>query len=299
MSLFDRLQIDQLRALAAAVATGTLDGAAASLGVTPSAVSQRLKALETAVGRVLLERSKPVRPTESGVVLLRLAREIDLLLGDAVNELDPERPDRRLELPIAVNADSMSTWFLPAVAALADRASFQLHREDQSASWELLRAGTVMAAITAASTPVQGCSVQFLGRMRYRPVATPAFRDSHFAPGFSAEAAAGAPLIVFDAKDDLQHEYLRRRWPGEKVDPPIHRVPASADFADAVRLGFGWGMLPDLQCAGDVAAGRLVRLDDLRFVDVALYWQQWKLRSPLLDEVAAAVQAAAQQALLR
>ena len=295
--LADRLQIDQLRALASAVAEQTFDAAAAALGVTPSAVSQRIKALETSVGRVLLERSKPVRPTASGRILLRLARDVDALLADAAEDLDPTAAGRPVTLPIAVNADSLATWLLPAVTPFAERATFTFHREDQGYSSELLREGVVMAAITATSTPVQGCSVRFLGHMRYRPAAAPSFHDRHFGGGVTATAMAAAPMIVFDSKDRLQHDFLATRWPSPTPNPPAHQVPASADFAAAIRVGLGWGMLPEAQLDADVAAGRLIVLDNRRHVDLPLYWQQWKLRSPLLEEVAAAVAEHARSAL--
>jgi LysR family transcriptional regulator (chromosome initiation inhibitor) len=292
------LDLAQLRALAATVTAGTLDGAARALHVTPSAISQRLKALETATGRVLLVRSRPVRPTESGRAVLRLARQVDLLTADTVRELgDPDVADgdRPVTLPIAVNADSLATWVLPALAPLAGSCVFDLRREDQQHTSALLRDGTVTAAVTAEAEPVPGCSATRLGRMRYRPMATAGFAGRWFPDGPTTAALAAAPVVVFDRRDDLQHGWLRERA-DTPVDPPQHFVPSSADYVDAVRLGFGWGMVPDLQrVPGD--DDLLVELDPAGGVDVVLYWQQWRLRSPSLDRVAAAVVAAARGAL--
>ena len=286
------VELGQLRALAAAVTTGTLEGAARELHVTPSAVSQRLKALEAATGRVLLVRSKPVRVTPSGAAVLRLARQIALLAADAARELDAEGPTGRPTVPIAVNADSLATWVLPALAPLATDYCFDLHRADQEHTGDLLRDGTVMAAVTAEADPVPGCRVVRLGAMRYRPTATRGFADRWFPGGVSPEALTAAPVVVFDRKDDLQHAYLRRRG---AAHPPTHYVPSSADYLRAVRLGFGWGTLPDLQLAGapDGDGGQLVELDPDGATDVVLYWQQWRLHSPALDRAAAAVQEAA------
>src|SRR3954451_312359 len=154
------LDVAQLRALDATVREGTLEAAARALHVTPSAISQRLRALEIATGRVLLVRSKPVQVTESGAAVLRLARQIDLLTADAVRELGTEGAAARPPaLPIAVNADSMATWVLPALAPLADDFTFDLHREDQEHTSALLRAGAVMAAITTEAEPMPGCAV--------------------------------------------------------------------------------------------------------------------------------------------
>jgi LysR family transcriptional regulator (chromosome initiation inhibitor) len=286
------LDLAQLRALDATVSAGTLDGAARALHLTPSAISQRLKALEAATGRVLLVRSKPVRATESGQSVLRLARQIALLSADASRELEVEDGGRPVTLPIAVNADSMATWVLPALAPLAAELAFDLHREDQEHTAALLRDGQVMAAVTAAAEPVPGCSVTRLGGMRYRPMATPAFRTRWFPDGVTADALAQAPVVVFDRKDTLQHGYLRRR-DVDVAAPPLHHVPASADYVTAVALGFGWGMVPRQQ----ERPAELVELDPDGAVDVVLYWQQWRMRSPSLDRVAAAVLAAAREQL--
>ncbi|WP_129338967.1 LysR family transcriptional regulator ArgP [Cellulomonas endophytica] len=296
------LDLAQLRALDAAVREGSLDAAARSLHVTPSAVSQRLRALEVATGRVLLVRSRPVRVTPSGEVLLRLARQVELLAADALVELGAGTADgvpaAVPTLPLAVNADSLATWLLPALAPLAGTVALELHREDQEHTAALLRAGTVVAAVTADPDPVAGCSVTRLGVMRYRPMAAAGGARRWFPDGPTPEALARAPVVVFDRKDELQHRYLRPRLPAG-ARPPTHVVPSSADYLAAVRLGLGWGMLPDLQSAPDEASGALVDLDPDGAVDVGLHWQQWRLRSPALDAVAAAVVAAAHRHLRR
>lgn len=278
------LDLAQLRAFDATVSAGTLDGAARVLRLTPSAVSQRLKALEAATGRVLFVRTKPVQVTESGEAVLRLARQVALLTADTARALGQEAATAPV-LPLAVNADSLATWVLPALAPLAGDYGFDLHREDEEHTSALLRRGIVMAAITTDADPVPGCSVGRLGAMRYRPMSSPAFAARWFADGVTPAALARAPVVVFDRKDDLQDAYLRRR--GVADQPPVHYVPSSADFLDAVRLGFGWGMALDLQLAA--TGDDLVDLDADGAVDVVLHWQQWRLRSPSLDRVAAAV----------
>jgi LysR family transcriptional regulator, chromosome initiation inhibitor len=284
-----------LETLVAAVDAGTFDLAAQVLRVTPSAVSQRVKALENELGRVLLERTKPVRATSDGEALVRLGRQVALLEHDALGELGAAATVT--SVPIAVNADSLATWLLPALvhAAAEQPVAFEVLREDQTRTPELLLGGRVMAAITSRAEPVPGCSVTALGAMRYRPVATPAYMARHLPDGATPAALAEAPLVDFDRDDDLQSRWLRsvtRR----ALTPPRHRIAASAEFARAVELGLGWGMLPDAQADDAVAAGRLLRISE-SVVDVPLYWQQWNLRSPLLDAVAACVVDAARAAL--
>ncbi|TAJ48897.1 MAG: LysR family transcriptional regulator ArgP [Herbiconiux sp.] len=290
-------EISQLAALEAAVSEGTFEAAARRLRVTPSAVSQRIKALETSVGRVLLQRSKPIEPTESGRIILRFARQIDALGDDVRRGLGQENASRS-RMPIAVNADSLATWILPALAPLAAEIAFDFHREDQSHTLSLLRDGTAMAAITGVAEAVQGCSSTPLGAMRYQPMASRAFAARWFAgaPDASDEPFAHAPVVIFDRRDDLQDVVLRRRAArsGSVVDPPRHYVPASVDFVEAVRLGFGWGMVPELQADG---VDDLVLVDPEATIDVPLYWQQWQLHTPSLEQVAATVRRAAAAAL--
>ena len=328
---FDQARLDALRA---AVDTGTFEAAARELSVTPSAISQRIRSLETETGRVLLQRSKPVRPTASGEVLLRLARQVDALgrdadaalgregaSGDDLGSGDGDAAPARLEpLPLAVNADSLATWLLPALPQLAGGISFALQRADESRTTEVQREGAVMAAITTVPAPVQGCSSVALGAMRYRPMASPEFierwlsgtgarRDGRAASGVGgrgqrgaggagagrggAEDLARAPVVVFDRSDELQHRYLASRGV-EVSSPPCHFVPSSADFVDAIRRGFGWGMVPELQLRDD---DTLIALDPSHHLDVLLHWQQWQLHTDALARTAAAVLSAASRTL--
>lgn len=289
-------QRDQLETLAAVVDAGTFEAAARMLGVTPSAVSQRIKAFEQELGRVLVVREKPIHATESGEPLVRLARQLALLEHDASVQLGIEE-GTTVSIPIAVNADSMATWLLPALARVAAEhpLTVDLHRDDQEHTAGLLSSGVVMAAVTSQAEPVPGCTVVRLGSMIYRPVATPAFVERWFARGVDAESLARAPVVLFDRKDDLQGRYARSV--AGDASPPQNYVSASADFAQAVQLGLGWGMLPDAQADAPRASGALMPLDAGAAITVELYWQQWNLRSELLDAVAASVLAEARTAL--
>jgi LysR family transcriptional regulator (chromosome initiation inhibitor) len=289
------VDLAQLRALAAVVDEGSFDAAATALHLTPSAVSQRIKALEQSAGRVLVRRSKPSEVTEAGHPYLRLARQVDALVHEARAEASPEK-ERPVTVPLAINADSLATWVLPALAELSGTVCFDIHREDQAHSAELLRTGTVMAAITADADPVQGCRSTRLGTMRYRPMASPAFVERWFSDGVDARRLALAPVVVFDRKDDLQDGYLRQ-CSRRRLDPPRHHVPASADFADAIRLGLGWGMLPSQQSVEPEIAGHLVAIDPRRHVDVTLHWQQWTVQTPALQAIAQVIHRAAAEHL--
>jgi LysR family transcriptional regulator (chromosome initiation inhibitor) len=290
------LPLDHVRTLLAVVDEGTFDAAAAALHVTPSAVSQRVKALEQRTGRVLLQRTKPVRPTESGAVLVRFARQLARLERDAWGELGLSGAGEPTRVSVAVNADSLATWFLPALTRV-EGLCYELHREDEGHTAALLREGLVMAAVTTLPEPVPGCTVRPLGRMRYLPVAAPEFARRHLA-GSLTRLLPEAPVVVFDRKDDLQDGFVRRLGHGA-ASPLRHYVPTSEGFAAAVAAGLGWGLLPEAQAGPLFAEERLHLLAPGEWVDVTLYWQQWKLDSPALAALADAVTATAAETLRR
>lgn len=283
--------------VAAIVDGGSLDAAARALRITPSAVSQRLKALENQLGQVLIVRGKPAVATESGEAIVRMARQVALLEHEALSALGLEAGGGRVRVPLAVNADSMAIWFLAPLARLATRldVDFDLHRDDQNFTARLLESGAVMAAVTSESVPVSGCTATPLGVLRYEAVATPDFVERWFTYGVSARALHEAPFVDFDRRDTLQHAWLASHGVPE-LGVPRHYVPASHDFAQAVILGLGWGMLPVSQATEAAASGALVHLGGAP-VRVPLYWQQWNLRSELLDAIAAEVAEEARRVL--
>ncbi|MYQ44400.1 ArgP/LysG family DNA-binding transcriptional regulator [Streptomyces sp. SID4985] len=290
------LPLDQVRTLLAVVDEGTFDAAAAALHVTPSAVSQRVKALEQRTGRVLLRRTKPVRPTESGAVLVRYARQLARLERDTRRELGLSGAGEPARVSVAVNADSLATWFFGALTQVTGLC-FELHREDEGHTAELLREGLVMAAVTTAPEPVPGCSVRPLGRLRYLPAAAPEFA-ARLPEGPLAQALYEVPVVTFDLKDRLQDGFVRSLG-GTGAGTLRHRIPTSEGFLQAVVAGLGWGLIPEPQALPLLADGRLVPLAPDVWVDVALYWQQWKLDSPALAALAEAVTETAAGALRR
>ncbi|WP_371618895.1 LysR family transcriptional regulator ArgP [Streptomyces sp. NBC_00454] len=296
----DELPVDQVRTLLAVIDGGTFDAAAAALHVTPSAVSQRVKALEQRTGRVLLMRTKPVRATESGEVVLRFARQLARLERDARAELGMAQGLGPVRLPIAVNADSLATWFLPALTRVPQDppVCFELHREDEGHATELLRDGRVMAAVTSQPEAVAGCTVRKLGLARYLPVASPGFADRHLQGRVDRDLRV-APVVVFDRRDLIQDRFVRMLTAdeGAGASEVRHYVPTSEGFCDAAVAGLGWAMVPEAQAEPLVEQGRLVVIAPGRKLDVPLYWQQWKLDSPALSTVASVIAQAAAGAL--
>lgn len=297
MAYMTQISPELASTIASIVDGGSLDSAARAMHITPSAVSQRLKNLEQQLGQVLIVRGRPAKATAAGETVVRMARQIALLEHDALSALGLNAAGGRTSIPLAVNADSMATWFLAPLARLADahNVDFDLHRDDQTFTARLLESGEVMAAVTSEQSPVAGCTVAPLGVLRYEAMAAPSFMARWFPDGVTEAALQNAPFADFDRRDTLQHAWLASRGLGEH-GIPRHYVPASHDYTQAVLLGLGWGMLPGSQATDAVASGAAIPLGGEPIL-VPLYWQQWNLRSPLLDAIAAEIMAEAARVL--
>lgn len=288
-----------LETLVTVVQEGTFDRAAARLHVTPSAVSQRIRALEQSVGRVVVSRSKPVTATPAGEVLLRLAGHWELLLGDALAELVPEtRREAYPSVAVVVNADSLATWILPALARAQEELKITLEviREDEEYASDRVRSGVALAAVTADPTPVPGCHITSLGSLRYVSACTPDFHARWFTGGLRAEALDAAPVVRFDNKDTMQHR-VARRWVRREIDPPAHVVGSSREFSEAVRLGMGWGLIPIEWAQPWMDSGELVPLGARADHAVPLHWLSARLSSRTLDVLTRCVTEQARAAL--
>ena len=286
-----------LHALAAVVREGSFERAARALHVTPSAVSQRIKQLEERTGGALLVRGQPCVATQAGLQLCRHVERVGML----EHELRETLPalgmgsGERVTVRVAVNADSLATWFVAAAAAFATQeqaALLDLTVDDQDHTAERLRSGAVLAAVTALAQPVAGCNSEALGTMHYVAAASPAFVRAHFAKGVGARTLADAPSLVFDRKDRLQARWVRRIC-HRNVETPRHWIPSSNAFVEAACAGMGWGMHPASMVADAIREGRLVELVPGSTLPVPLYWQQARAAPRLLAQLGAAVRVAA------
>ena len=288
----DPLPLHHLATLVAILDEGGFEAAATRLNVSGPAVSQRVRALEMRVGRALLHRTVPPTPTAAGERLLPHARRLVAMAHDAALAVGLSGPDgARPRLSLAVNADSLETWFLDALASAPNAAETDvlLERADQDHTQALLRSGEVAGAVTTAPEAIPGCRCDPLGVMRYLPVAAPALLQRHGllsdVPAAAREQAlAGLPLVDFDDTDELQRSALAS-WLGYAPTPPRHRVPSSSAFVRAVLLVFGWGMVPEEQARAGLERGALVPLPGGQTQDVALYWQRWEPAPAALESL--------------
>lgn len=284
---------------------GGFERAAAVLGITPSAVSQRVRALEERLGAVLVVRGQPPVPTEAGAKLCAHAERVRLLEGELTAVLPVAaaggaRALDRVTLRVAVNADSLRTWFLAAAAQFTERtgALLDLVLEDEGHTADRLRSGEVLAAVTTDSMPIQGCRTVPLGAMRYAAVASPDYLRRHAPTGMDAVALARAPMLRFDRRDGLQARWARDALGASLLDAPVHWVPSTQGFVDGALAGLGWGLNPLMLVQAYLAAGRLVELVPGQRLDVPLHWQHARLGARLLDGLTATVLEAAHASLL-
>ena len=295
------LDYASLSALAAVVREGSFDRAARALNVTPSAVSQRIRLLEERVGCALVVRGQPCRATDTGRRLCQHVDRVRLLEQELQGQLPRLAPDglARVALPVAVNADSLATWFAPALAAFAADAPVlvELAVDDQDHTTEWLRSGAVLAAVTGTARPAAGCNSRPLGAMRYRAAASPAFVARYFAGGVGAGSLAQAPSLVFNAKDELQARWARRLC-HRHVELPRHTLPSPQAFVTATLAGMGWGLHPQVLIAAQLKDGSLVELVPNSALDVPLHWQHARAASKLVDGLGREVLAAARKTLL-
>lgn len=292
-----------LAALAAVVREGSFERAARALHLTPSAVSQRVKLLEERVGQVLVVRGPPAQATPAGLQLCRHVEQVGMLEHDLLQALpalasDPNDPSGRVTLRVAVNADSLATWFVSAAASFAERETvlLDISLEDQDHTAERLRSADVIAAVTGLATPVQGCRSVSLGAMRYLATASPAYLRRHFAQGVTARSLAQAPCLTFNRQDRLQQAWCSQLL-GQAVELPRHWLPSSHAFVDACRAGLGWGMNPAPLVAQALQDGSLVCLKPDLPLMVALHWQHTRHALPMLKRLTDAVVAAARLGL--
>jgi len=301
-----------LDCLAALADDCSFERAAQRLSITQSAVSQRLKSLEAQVGRLLVVRARPLRLTEPGKVLLRFARQMHAMRGDLARELGAASPAQE-RLPIAVNADSLATWVLPALDELVrEGVSLELVVDDQDFTHDWLRQGAVLGCVSTVREALRGCRVAPLGVMRYTAVASPDFiraelgGDRH---GLNRGNFAHLPFLIFNRKDDMQQQWVSLAFGVRRPGLRERFVPSSEAYVRAAVMGWGVGVVPLVQVQGLIDDGSLVPLMPEVLLEIELFWHQWRLGADaaeappsaggagMLDRIGAALAAGAERAL--
>jgi len=281
-------------AFRAVIETGSFEQAALRLHLTSPAISQRVHALESMLGNALIVRSRPARATRTGQRLMQYLKRAQLLEADLAAELAVEQ-DAPLTLVLALNADSIGTWFFPALSdvLIREKVLLDLTVEDQDHTYTLLETGLAMGCISTEPKPMRGCSAELLGVMRYWLVAAETFRRQWFADGLTRKAARNAPVVAYTHKDTLQSSFLLDRLGLPEGAYPCHYVPGAASHFNAIRYGLGYGMVPELLLKASAAKNEIAHLAPSRPLELALYWHTWKVQSPRMENLSRQIIAAA------
>lgn len=277
-----RLDSRQCEAFLSVIDHGSLEQAAMALNLTSSAISQRIKALEMELGNTLLVRSRPCRATAAGQKLVQHLRRVAELEQDLQSEFAGQQSSA-ISIALGVNADSLDSWLLPALAEflIAENILLEVLIDDQDHTHDLLESGMVLGCLSAEQNAMRGCQAVPLGFMRYHPVASKAYCQRWFPQGMTREAARLAPVLTFNRKDKLQAQILLEHFGLQEHAYPTHYVPATTPYNQSILLGLGWGVIPDVMLE-NLDQNKLVRLMPDHPVDVALYWHHWKVQTPRL-----------------
>ncbi|MCM8741575.1 HTH-type transcriptional regulator ArgP [Pseudomonas koreensis] len=279
-----QLDAKQMQAFLAVVDSGSFEKAAERLNVTPSAVSQRIHALEVRLGSSVVVRGRPCEPTLAGRKLMLYLRRATVLEEELLNELTGDEQDH-LRVVIAVNGDTLATWFFPALAEIfvSENILLDVVVDDQDHTYALLESGQVIGCIGTRSQPMRGCFAELLGSMRYQLVASPEFQQRWFAKGLTRAAARKAPVFAYSRKDTLQSDFMQSRF-GLPADAyPTHYLSLPEARLKAIRRGLGYGMVPYMQVSDLLKSRELVDVAPGHFTDVELYWHAWALQSPRME----------------
>jgi LysR family transcriptional regulator, chromosome initiation inhibitor len=301
MSTFDP---DALECLAAIVEEGGFERAAQRLSITQSAVSQRLRALEAQVGTVLIVRSRPLKATQAGHLLLKHTKQMRLLRADLERDLKELAPSmnggarEEERISIAINADSIATWALPALDDLARQGlPMEIIADDQDFTQDRLREGQVLGCVTTLQHALRGCKMVPLGAMPYIAVAQTGYAKDRFPHGLGPHNFRDVPFIAFNRKDDMQSEFVGRAFGLKHVSLNQLFVPSSEGQLRAVLAGWGVSVVPELLARDLLERGVVQNIAPAHALPVELFWHCWNLESEVLDTLTAALTRAASSAL--
>lgn len=271
----------QATALLAVLDTGSFEKAAGRLHLTASAISQRIRALESQFGGPLLVRNRPCHATPAGTRLLQYLRRASQLEAELVADMKgPE--DALWTAVVAVNADTLITWFFAELSEvlLHENVLLDLTVDDQDHTYASLEAGRAIGCISSQPRAMRGCSATLMGVMRYRLMGSRAFCARWFPHGMTRHNATLAPVIAHSRKDQLQARFLEQQFGLLPDGFPRHYVPMPGPRLQAIEHGLGYGMVPELQLSASSRSTQLVDLAPTHPTDVVLYWHSWKVQSP-------------------
>jgi LysR family transcriptional regulator (chromosome initiation inhibitor) len=294
-----KLDYKQLHALHVIIEQQSFERAAQVLCISQSAVSQRIKHLEEQLAQPVLIRSQPIIATDIGKKLLKHYKQVNQLESALIPEISASSAEHPLSMSIAINADSLATWFIPALAPLLKQYPIELnlHIRDEARTLEKVKSGEAFGAVSQNEQPLSGCECTKLGEMNYVLVATPAFAATYLPDGIARQALLHAPAVSFDHKDDMHITFIERHFNLSGGSYPCHTVRSSEAFVAMACAGVAYCLIPELQIKAELASGQLIKLTDIQLTQ-PLYWHRWLLLKGVYKQVSEQIITHAQSALL-
>lgn len=257
--------------------------AAKKLFITQSAVSQRIKGLEDYYGEPVLIRTLPYRPTKLGRQLIAHYKKISLL----EEELDEELRAIKVTpvISIAINRDSLETWFLDVIEGEVFRdVILDIIADDQELTLNYLKNGTVSACLSTSENEILGGKAAFLGNMQYVLVASPDFVKRYFSSKDPVKNLQNAPALKFDQNDYLHERYLEKYFSINGTELKYNVVPSVKGFKKFALLGYGYALIPKIDILQELKQKKLIQLFPDKTWNIPLYWHYWAVQSKLYQK---------------
>ena len=278
-----------IEAFSAVISEKGFERASEKLGLTQSAVSQRVRQLEDLMGKILIRRTNPPQVTEEGEKLFSHFRQVDFLEKEFLINDSKTGGEDYLKFPVGVNADSLGTWFLPSVEDFIrkNKIAVEIITADQSETVKLLKSGEVLGCISSSPKSIQGCRTDFLGSMRYIAVSSPRFADKYFPAGINSESLHRTPSVAFNRSDNLLNDFFKGKYFIDLKTVPVNYIPSYETFVNAIVMEIGYGIVPEIQAVKYIEEEMLINLSPADYINIELYWHCWNIDSLILKHFTA------------
>lgn len=266
------IDYEAIRALEAILEYQSFEKASKSIGITQSAITQRIQGFESFLGERLLIRKTPYKPTATGQAYLGLLRKVKIL----ESEIESNSSNKPI-IKIAINRDSLDLYFLDIISdkECAEAFALEIIADNQDNTLEYLKSGQVDMCISSESKAIPKHVSTHIGDMEYCLVCSPQFHMKYFKNKTTKEILANAPLVIFDKNDKLQHNFLKENYGVEPMSS-ISQMPSVQSFKIAIIGGYGYGFVPLLDIQQELKQKKVLEIFPSKKLKVPLYLHQWE-----------------------
>ncbi|MES2526723.1 MAG: ArgP/LysG family DNA-binding transcriptional regulator [Bdellovibrionota bacterium] len=286
------MDYEALKTLESVIRNQNFERAAKELFVTQSAISQRINQLEVEFGQRLLIRELPYRATELGETILSHYRKV-LSLEQTLNLNPGKESTERPTIRIAMNVDTLEIWFKKVLqnTEIAKLMNLEITTDDEKYTLNYLKSGRVDLSIGIQKTPVSNHECVPLGAMTYVLVSNQEFKKQNVPRKFKDFDFKTHPAIIFNDRDDLHTEYLKKFY-GFTTHYPKSAIPSIACLKASVIAGFGYGLKPLMDIQKELKAKDLVLIDKENSLQRELYLHHWNYQTPALKKLISVIKTA-------